>query len=47
MKSCLFLLLLLFIAAGCAVIWYLSDSAEFSRKGSASPPKAVPVPRSR
>lgn len=54
MKSCLGLLftLLVFtlVVGGGALIWYLSSTAEFSRKGitpdaaSALPPKAKPVP---
>jgi hypothetical protein len=52
MKSCLGLLivLLVFVAVvgGGFLIWYLSDTAEFSRKPSpaaqgAPPPRAVPV----
>jgi hypothetical protein len=51
MKSCLGLLftLLVFtvVVGGGALIWYLSQTAEFSRKGAAgdspAPPKARPV----
>ena len=53
MKSCLGLLFVLLVftvvVGGGALIWYLSDTAEFSRKSpapaatSAVPPKAVPV----
>jgi hypothetical protein len=49
-KSCLGLLFTLLVFAivvgGGAVIWYLSDTAEFSRTGNgagAAPPKARPV----
>lgn len=48
MKSCLGILLVLLalflVVGGGAAIWYLSYSAEFSRKGAATPPKAAPVP---
>lgn len=51
MKSCLGLLIVLLafvlVIGGGAAIWYLSETAEFSRKGGAPPPKAVPVPRNR
>lgn len=52
MKSCLGLLITLliftFVVGGGALIWYLSDTAEFSRSGlavavPAPPPKAIPV----
>ena len=53
MKSCFGLLFVLLVftvvVGGGALIWYLSDTAEFSRNGatpaatSAAPPKAVPV----
>jgi hypothetical protein len=48
MKSCLSLLMVLLAIGAGALIWYLSDSAEFSRK-DAAPPKArvVPVPGRR
>lgn len=56
MKSCLGILLVLFtlvaVIGGGALIWYLSNTAEFTRKGagaatpSGSPPKAlVPIPK--
>jgi hypothetical protein len=54
MKSCLGLLFVLLVftvvVGGGALIWYLSDTAEFSRNGatpgaiSAVPPKAIPIP---
>jgi flagellar basal body-associated protein FliL len=49
MKSCLGILIvfLTFVAVvgGGALIWYLSSTAEFSRKeASTAPPKATPVP---
>jgi len=51
MKSCLGMLLILLalmlVVGGAAAIWHLSESAEFSRKGGAPPPKAIPVPRNR
>jgi hypothetical protein len=53
MKSCLGLLFVLIVftvvLGGGALIWYLSNTAEFSRNGAASattsatPPKATPV----
>ncbi len=56
MKSCLGILLVFFtlvaVIGGGALIWYLSSTAEFSRKGAVAetssviPPKAtVPIPR--
>ncbi len=51
MKSCLGLLAILtvfvLVVGGGALIWYLSDTAEFARKGAgavdtAAPPKAIP-----
>jgi hypothetical protein len=52
MKSCLGMLLILsafvLVVGGGAAIWYLSDTAEFSRKdGKQIPPKAAPAPRIR
>lgn len=51
MKSCLgtLLIMLVFIAVvgTGALIWYLSYSAEFSRKDAAPPPKAAPVQQRR
>ena len=47
MKSCLgmFVTLLVFtlVVGGGALIWYLSDTAEFSRSTDGAPPKAIPV----
>ena len=52
MKSCLGLLLVLLsfvlVIGGGGLIWYLSETAEFSRKmpvnpTAAAPPKAIPV----
>ncbi len=51
MKSCLGVLIALFVfvavIGGGALIWYLSDTAEFSRTGGAAdttpPPRAIPV----
>ncbi len=51
MKSCLGILLVFFtfvaFIGGGALIWYLSNTSEFSRKGAvtapAPAPKAVPV----
>jgi hypothetical protein len=53
MKSCLAvmfsLVLSVFVVGGGIFLWYLSDSAEFSRNAktpppvSAIPPKAIPV----
>jgi hypothetical protein len=54
MKSCLGVLIVFFtlvaVVGGGALIWYLSTTSEFSRKGQAEttvlPPKApVPVPK--
>lgn len=51
MKSCLGMLLILLafvlVVGGGAAIWYLSDSAEFSRKDKQAPPKAIPAPKVR
>ncbi len=48
MKSCLGMLLILsalvLVVGGGAAIWYLSDTAEFSRKDKQVPPRAAPVP---
>ncbi len=45
MKSCLGLLFVILVftvvVGGGALIWYLSNSAEFSRKDA--PPKAIPA----
>jgi hypothetical protein len=45
MKSCLGLLFIIsvftLVIGGSALIWYLSDTSDFSRNGP--PPKAVPV----
>lgn len=47
MKSCLGMLVILaalaLVIGGAAAIWYLSESAEFSRKGKQAPPRAAPV----
>ena len=47
MKSCLGILIVFFtfvaVVGGGALIWYLSSSSEFSRKGEA--PAPVPVPK--
>jgi flagellar basal body-associated protein FliL len=48
MKSCLGMLLILLaivlLVGGGAAIWYLSDTAEFSRKDARQPaPKAAPA----
>ena len=49
MKSCLGILIVFFtfvaVVGGGALIWYLSTTSEFSRKGAAPPvpPKAAPV----
>lgn len=46
MKSCFGLLMVLLVftvvIGGCALIWYLSHSAEFSRKDTPAP-RATPV----
>jgi hypothetical protein len=51
MKSCLGMLLILstfvLVVGGGAAIWYLSYSAEFSRKDAVLPPKAAPASRIR
>ena len=54
MKSCLGILIVFFtfvaVVGGGALIWYLSSSSEFSRKGEAPAPapKAAPaVPKAR
>ncbi len=54
MKSCLGILLIFFtfvaVVGGGAVIWYLSNTAEFSRKSTApsAPPRAsVVIPKAR
>jgi len=51
MKSCLGMLLILsafvLVVGGGAAIWYLSDTAEFSRKDKLAPPKAVPANKVR
>ena len=55
MKSCLGILIVFFtfvaVVGGGALIWYLSSTSEFSRKGAAPPapaPKAAPVvPKAR
>jgi hypothetical protein len=51
MKSCLgtlFILLVFVLVTGVgALIWYLSHSAEFSRKDAPPPPKAAPASRVR
>ena len=48
MKSCLGLLLVLFlcvvVVGGAAFVFYLSQSAEFSRKDAGAPPAARIVP---
>jgi flagellar basal body-associated protein FliL len=45
MKSCLGLLIVLFVftivVGGGALVWYLSDTAEFARNDAAPAPKAV------
>ncbi|MDP3851253.1 MAG: hypothetical protein Q8Q59_12165 [Luteolibacter sp.] len=50
MKSCLGLffivMVLTLVLAGGGLIWYLSHSAEFSRK-DAAPARAIPVPGKR
>jgi flagellar basal body-associated protein FliL len=47
MKSCLGMLLVLLVfflvVGGAGAIWYMSYSAEFSRKDQ-PPPRAAPVP---
>ncbi len=49
MKSCLGLLILLFVFVGAvgggALLWYLSSTTEFSRTDAA--PKAAPAPQVR
>lgn len=52
MKSCLGILLVFFsfvaVIGGAAMIWYLSNTSEFSRKdlpGTAAPKAAVPIPQ--
>ncbi|MES2438066.1 MAG: hypothetical protein V4584_03320 [Verrucomicrobiota bacterium] len=57
MKSCLGILIVFFtlvaVLGGGALIWYLSSTAEFSRKAapvSAAPPAALPkapIPKAR
>ena len=48
MKSCLGILIVFFtfvaVVGGGALIWYLSTTSEFSRKGAVAPavPKAIP-----
>lgn len=53
MKSCLGILLVFFafvaVIGGGALLWYLSDTAEFSRKGASpagptAPKASVPIP---
>ena len=41
----MFVALLVFtlVVGGGALIWYLSDTAEFSRSTDGAPPKAIPV----
>ncbi len=49
MKSCLAILIVFFtlvaVIGGGALIWYLSSTSEFSRKGATQPPapKAAPA----
>lgn len=54
MKSCLGILLIFFtfvaVVGGGALIWYLSNTAEFSRKSappSAAPKATVVIPKAR
>lgn len=46
MKSCLGILLVFFtfvaVLGGGALIWYLSSTSEFSRKGAAAAPATAP-----
>ena len=48
MKSCLGILLIFFtciaVLGGGALIWYLSYTTEFSRKGAAPAKASVPIP---
>ena len=52
MKSCLGILIVFFtfftfvaLVGGGALIWYLSSTSEFSRKGTAAPAPAIPKAR--